>query len=191
MTTTSQNIEKTIFAEFTIAKDFEKYTVLITKPSPRSRLGIKVVCHYSFRRTEISKSIMEMNLFVDKFIDQKTKEEAAKVAKKLALKNARKDFKSPFEVGQILYHSYGYEQTNIEFFQITKIEGKTVFVREICQERTETGNMSGKTMPVKDDFLGEEVKKIVQIRVWNEKTDIYLHNLSTWDGRALYWSSYY
>jgi hypothetical protein len=190
MTTTAENIEKTTFGEYTIAKDFGKYTVLITKPSPRSRMGIKVVAHYSFRRTDVSRSIMDMNMFVDKFIDTKTKEEAAKTAKKQALQNARKEFVNPYKVGQILYHSWGYDQTNVDFYQVIEAKGKTIVVREVAQDRTETGFMSGQTMPIKDEFIGEAIKKVIQVRMYNDKVSTYVNDMWDWDGHSIGWSSY-
>lgn len=189
-TAIEKNIEVSQFNEFKIEKDFDRYTVRITRPSKRARLGYKTICYYSFKRTDISASIMRMNMFVDQFIQDETKKIAAKEAKKAALKDARKNFECPFTVGQILYDSWGYEQTNVNFYQITKIEGKAVFVREVAQDRTETGFMSGTTMPIANEFVGEEVKKIVQIRVWNDKTHVSLKSLSTWDGRSKHWSAY-
>jgi len=189
--TTTANIEQISFREFTIEKNYDRYTVRITYPSKRARLGYKTDAYYSFRRTDISASIMQMNLFVDKFMTQKNAEAEAKEVKKAKLTDARKNFTSPFEVGQILYNSYGYEQTNVSFYQITKIEGKTVTVRQVCQDRTDTGNMSGKTMPIKDEFCGQEIKKIVQIRMWGETLKVYIDGMSEWDGQAKYWSSYY
>lgn len=190
MTTTTENIQKSTFGEYTIAKDFEKFTVLITKPSPRSRLGIKIVYHYSFRRTDISASIMQMNQFVDKFIGSKEQEEKAKAAKKEALKNARKEFTNPYTVGQILYYTWGYDQTNVNFYQVIEATGKTIVVRELAQDRTETGFMCGKATAIKDEFIGEPIKKVIQIRMYNDKVSTYVNDMWNWDGHAIGWSSY-
>jgi hypothetical protein len=192
-TTATPNIEKTTHDCFTIAKDFDKLTVLITKPSPRSRMGLKVVHHYSFRSTDLSKSIMRMNLFVDKFITEQETNAKAKQERKATLTNARANFKNPFSVGDILYESGGYEQTNVYFYQVIKVERKTLVLREVNQDRTDTGFMSGNAMPIKDSFASEkEIKKIIQIRVWSDnKPHIYVNDLSAWDGKPKYWSSYY
>lgn len=192
-TTTTPNIETVTYESFTIAKDFSKFTVLITKPSPRARLGIKVVHHYSFRCTEISKSIMRMNLFVDKFIAEQQAKAKGKQDKKTILEDARKNFVNPFAVGQILYESGGYEQTNVYFYQIVKSEKKTIVLRQIHQERTDTGFMSGTTIGIKDSFVSDkEITKRIQVRVWSDnKPHIYVNDLSVWDGKPKYWSSYH
>lgn len=54
---------------------------------------------------------------------------------------------NPLMVGTILYTSWGYDQTNTEFFAVTRVSGRRVYVREIAADYTETGFMSGRTSP--------------------------------------------
>lgn len=64
--------------------------------------------------------------------------------------------------GDILYSSWGYEQTNIDYYQVTKVIGKrTVEIREIGQRREETNFMQGNCWPVKDRFINEPMRKVV------------------------------
>jgi hypothetical protein len=49
--------------------------------------------------------------------------------------------------------SWGYDQTNINYYQATKVTTKTVTVREIAQERITTGSMRGRCVPVVGQFL--------------------------------------
>lgn len=187
------NTEQIVYGNYTIAKDFVKHTVLITRPSPRARLGIKVVHHYSFRGTDPSKSITRMNSFVNKFIHDQESLAQSKLNRKSILDDARRNFKNPFSKGDVLYKSWGYEQTNVDFYQVTETKGKTITIRELQQERTETGFMSGTTIALKDQFASDElITKRIQIRVWNETepSHIDVNDLSRWDGKPLYWSSY-
>jgi nuclear transport factor 2 (NTF2) superfamily protein len=188
----TEKIQTSLFNEYTITKDFEKFTVLITKPSPRSRMGIKYVHHINFRNhAELSKRIFRMNEFVSKFIEKEEAYLKVKEAKKVALQNARTQFKNPYEVGQILYDSWGYDQTNIDFFQVTEIKGKTLLVRPISQTRTYTQQDCGNCMPVKDSFTGEAVKKVIQVRIYNEKINHCIKDCYVWHGTPLSWSSYH
>lgn len=59
------------------------------------------------------------------------------------------------KVGDILSASWGYEQTNVDFYQVTKVIGKnTVEIREIRATYTEGGHFTQEyVMPVKDAFL--------------------------------------
>jgi len=188
------NNEQFVYGNYTIAKDFNKHTVLITRPSPRARLGIKVVHHFSFRGTDPANSNIRMNSFVDKFIQEQEAIAQSKLNRKSILDDARRNFKNPFSVGDILYKSWGYEQTNVDFYQITETKKKTITVRALQQNRTDTGFMSGTTIALKDHFASDEqITKRIQIRVWNEKEPPHIDvcDLSRWDGTPLHWSSYH
>lgn len=70
-------------------------------------------------------------------------------------KETRKEFVHSLKVGDILESSWGYDQTNISFYQVTKLVGtKSVEIREIGKNRLEsTSYGTDEVMPVKDSFL--------------------------------------
>ena len=74
----------------------------------------------------------------------------------------RTQFLTKIEVGSIFATCWGYEQTNVEWYQITHVKGCTVRLRRIAGELITTGYMSGNTKPIKDAFIGEELKRIVR-----------------------------
>lgn len=55
-----------------------------------------------------------------------------------------------YKVGDILYTSWGYEQTNVEFFKVVRVLEKAVEVVAIGASVEETGFMSGETRPNPD-----------------------------------------
>lgn len=62
-------------------------------------------------------------------------------------------------VGDIFASSWGYEQTNVSFYQVVSIHGKaTVFVRPVDSEVTYI-NMQGYVIPKPNIFVGEEIIK--------------------------------
>ena len=64
------------------------------------------------------------------------------------------------EVGDILRCSWGYEQTNIDYYEVTALIGKTmVELREIGAESTTDGFMQGKCIPVAGNYIGEPMRK--------------------------------
>lgn len=65
----------------------------------------------------------------------------------------RKAFAHDVKVGDIYRTSWGYEQTNVEYFEVVEIKGKHAILREIAQERTETGFMVGKCGPMPGVYL--------------------------------------
>ncbi|MFC7522192.1 hypothetical protein ACFQS6_23955 [Xanthomonas populi] len=85
------------------------------------------------------------------------------------------------EVGAVLVSSYGYEQTNVEFYEVTAVQNRTVTLRELAQERHDTGHMSGTTTPLPGNYRGEPIRKRV-----NPRNSVKLSSSSyahPWDGR--------
>jgi hypothetical protein len=70
-----------------------------------------------------------------------------------------------FKVGDILSSSWGYDQTNITFYQVLKVTPKTVTVREIRKEYQHGADMVGTVLPIRDSFpLRSEEKRRTVIR---------------------------
>ena len=94
--------------------------------------------------------------------------EAVKMSESIQLTNKaqrameKKNFQHGLSVGDILYSSWGYDQTNIDFYQVTGVNGKQVKIREIAGSTEETGFMSGDSVAVPDSFCGKEMVKIPQ-----------------------------
>jgi hypothetical protein len=137
--------------------------------------------HYSFPSEEAAR----------KYIEGHASGRRKSLAAKAERRKAQKEFTTTLEVGSILYTSWGYEQTNVEWFQVTEVypSGKTVKVREIAGEVEDTGFMCGKTTPIKDSFKGEELVKRVQ------KGDILriddVRSAYKWQGQPKYCSWYH
>ena len=65
-------------------------------------------------------------------------------------------------LGDVLVSSWGYDQTNIDFYQVTRLVGKrSVAVRAIAAESVDTEHMQGKCVPAVGVFKGEEMTKRV------------------------------
>jgi hypothetical protein len=81
-------------------------------------------------------------------------------AKRAAEKKAHK---RGLKVGDILMNMWGYDQTNIDYYQVTKLVGKcSVEIREIgAINMGEDGFMTGKCKPDKGNFVGEPMVKRV------------------------------
>lgn len=66
-------------------------------------------------------------------------------------------------VGDVFASSWGYEQTNVNFYQVISTHGKkTVTVREIRAATHLADSMVGYKIPVLDDFTGECLKRQVK-----------------------------
>lgn len=181
--TTAANIGKvTLKNGITVERNTEKMVLKITKPSPRSRMGVKILVHVRYRTIE------QMNTNAERFINYYVTEEKNKQARK----DAKKNVVNPYKVGDILYSSWGYDQTNVEFYQVVEVKGKTVNVREIAQNRMETGNLSGTCTPIADKFLNAEVitKRVSAYINSGNQPQVYVKGLHTYEGKPKYWSAY-
>jgi hypothetical protein len=65
----------------------------------------------------------------------------------------RKAFVNSYKVGDLFKRSWGYDQTNVNYYEVIEVKGKFVWVREVKQEYVETGFMCGKTGPLVGQFL--------------------------------------
>jgi hypothetical protein len=81
------------------------------------------------------------------------KERQARAVRMVAYATERKDAVNPYKIGDVFRSSWGYDQTNINYYQAIKVTAKTVTVREIAQERIATGSMHGRCVPVVGQFL--------------------------------------
>lgn len=167
------------------------------KIAPKSKLGFKQEFAYRF------KTMQEATQYIDKFMSEVKERIERNEREKQLKKEAKKGAVNPFKVGDILYDSWGYDQTNIDFYQITKVNGMQIEMRELSQELTQSdglSSMAGYVTPRKGDFISEPIKKIVQVMTsYNSQTQSYKAScyipskhgwISLWDGNKKYCSWY-
>jgi hypothetical protein len=65
-------------------------------------------------------------------------------------------------VGDILYTSGGYEQTNVNFYEVVAVSGQSVTIRKISKHVVADHTYSVDVMPNPGSFVGEPKKKRVQ-----------------------------
>jgi hypothetical protein len=109
----------------------------------------------------------------------------------------RRDFKHSYKVGDVLHYSWGYEQTNCEFFQVVATTPGTVTLREIAQA-AEAGSMQVHGMAenrvARPGHFLDDSKPITKRVQFSESGPGYIsmpHGCcSLWDGRPKYCSWY-
>ena len=113
----------------------------------------------------------------------KAEQAAAAKAKREALKAS-----DHWTVGDVLYNSWGYEQTNVDWYQVVEVKAKSVVIRAIKKNFGASGRDCGYSQPRRDDFCGEPMLKPL-----SESGSLTMrHGAATkWDGRAVYESSYH
>ena len=59
-------------------------------------------------------------------------------------------------VGDVLMSMWGYEQTNVDYYQVTELHGRSqVTLRQIARRSEATGDMQGDCVPAPGQFIGE------------------------------------
>lgn len=105
----------------------------------------KPAFNYSFRSYEAAQKHVAQWL---KDCDSIQENKAERKAKRAA-------FRHTLKVGDILRSSWGYDQTNIDYYQITKLIGEhMVEARMIGGESESTAWLQGKCVPMPDKFIG-------------------------------------
>lgn len=111
--------------------------------------------------------------------------------------STKKDAFDYFKVGDIVTNEWGWEQTNVNFFQVIKITKKRIVVKEINKIVAEvTGDMSNTLLPVAGEFKtlnGYEFTLSVQPVSETEaslKGGEKYYNFSKFDGKPVR-ASYY
>jgi hypothetical protein len=115
--------------------------------------------------------------------DEIAEEKAKKKAEQKAM-NAKAE--KTFVEGTILYTSWGYDQTNIEFFKIISRKGSTVELRELRSEIIQSKGFMTNEVTASDEFYGDKVLR-KRVQVYNGKEQyVKIHSSAyayLWDGK--------
>lgn len=125
----------------------------------------------------------------------KASEEKKKALKKEALQKMEHNFK----VGGILYDSWGWEQTNIDFYQIIEVNAKSIKIRRIAskyapeQDNRGLSSMAAYVMPIQDEFIKDEIlsKKINALVSPGGSIQYYIKSKHGWISEHVEGSKHY
>lgn len=98
----------------------------------------------------------------------------------------------PVKVGDIFERSWGYEQTNVDFYKVVEITktGKSAKLVKIGQKITkQTGDMSELVEPDPDKIIGEKIQTL-RIKQYQSNGTVYIGDTWRWDGTPCHQSHY-
>jgi len=135
--------------------DAERLVATCIRETKRTRIGYKVEFCYRFPTAE------RMYQYVEGFLAGRREAAARKEERKVTRAAARKEAQENVKKGDIFVASWGWEQTNVDAYQVVEKKGATVTLREIALESIEgsEGYMSDRVRPVKNFFIGEAFTK--------------------------------
>lgn len=164
--------------------------LMVKRLTPKGKIPYKVVENYRFR-TE-SQRDERVKYWKEKLTAALIEKEQEKI--KLAALKSTFDINDHFKVGDVVYNSWGWEQTNIEFYQVVSVKGSKIVCKELRQRLTDSGgsSMSANTVPIIDDFLNNQITLTVKpafhgFKICPLKSHYYF---SKWDGTPKYCSWY-
>jgi len=104
----------------------------------------------------------------------------------------RNSFRHVLKTGDILEASWGYDQTNVDFYEVIEVKGKMVGLKEIgsrvCQA---TGPMSANVTPVPGKYYGEIFFRKVLMGNYVNIDNRKVRQAGIWDGKPSYSSWYH
>lgn len=75
------------------------------------------------------------------------------------------------KVGDVFRSSWGYDQTNIDYYEVIAVTGKTATVCAIGSLTESDGYLQGKCVPAPGKFIGKPFKKLIQ--KYSETSEAY------------------
>ena len=101
--------------------------------------------------------------------------------------------KHNIKVGDIFYHSWGYDQTNIDFYQVVSVTAKTISIRRIVAGEADYDDyqMTGHKVAIKDRFAGDKVLvKTPHLFAGEWRLNFEYGSGGLWDGKPMDFSRY-
>jgi hypothetical protein len=131
--------------------------------------AIKPTWHYRFknaeqRQAEVTKTFEWVSAHANRKAERKAKK---------AVATANHGVK----VGDVFRSSWGYDQTNIDYYEVTKIIGAMIEVCEIARMSETTGFLSGDCVPKTGHFIGKSMRK--KVAMWNDSPSIKIYSFAS------------
>jgi hypothetical protein len=116
------------------------------------RTGNKSAFHFAYRTPE------DRTAKVTEWLKEQDNNYQAHQDFKAERADNKKNFRHSYQPGDILYSSWGYDQTNVEFYQVISTTEKQITFREITQHSVPgtAGYDCCSVLPNKDDFKAGE-----------------------------------
>jgi hypothetical protein len=116
--------------------------------------AIKPTWHYRFktaeqRQAEVTKTFEWVHAHAERKAERKAK--AAEASANHGVK-----------IGDVFRSSWGYDQTNVDYYQVVAVGNKTATFCKIAQLSESDGFLQGNCVPATNQFIGKPFKKLIQ-----------------------------
>lgn len=153
--------------------------------------ALKPYANYYFKTVEkLEEYIAQEKKTAEKRIQSK-KDDKENKEKVLA------DYKIQMKVGNILVCSWGYEQTNIDFYIVQDIKGKFAVIQKIGQAHftEDQAYMQDDVLPDRSKLVGKPMRKKICLNVYGDRVSECIklssfQHLKLWDCQVMH-ATYY
>jgi hypothetical protein len=91
------------------------------------------------------------------------------------------------KVGDVLYTSWGYDQTNIDFYEVMAVKGQSCTIAKIGQRVVGGGRGSDEVVAARGQFIGKPMtKRVLKGSRGTYEVKIGDHHAWLWDGKPKY-----
>lgn len=120
----------------------------------------------------------------DRRMNQFIESRRAQIKQKLDEQVAKREFKTSLFYGDVLCTSWGYDQTNVDFYEVVEVVGpQMIAVRQVAAEVVKEDGHSEQVVPVPGQYIGRELRVRVQR---GDKAKIEGHYASPWNGKPVF-----
>lgn len=132
------------------------------------------------------RSMERMAEYCNEWISNRERIAASEAEKKAKKAELMANMNHDFKVGQIYYDSWGWEQTNIDFYQVIESKGKSVKIQRIASQYAPSEHQKGMSSmaayvePVQNAFIGEPILKKVNVMLSGNSHSYYLKSKHGW-----------
>jgi hypothetical protein len=149
------------------------FTVIAGKRGQfRRGFGTTIASQTCATYEEAAKQFALLRTQIDQIVSDATVKRFLKSdARKTAIATYKATTPNPWKVGDLCHTSWGYDQTNVDAFQVIEVKSRTtIIVRPISGEVVDTGYLQGKFTPVKDRFSGQPITVVAGFGYWPHAT---------------------
>lgn len=154
--------------------------------------AINPTWHYRFknaeqRQAEVTNTFNNVQARADRKAEYKAK------AKKASNNHGVK-------VGDVFRSSWGYDQTNVDYYQIISVSGKSATLCKIAQLSEADGYLQGNCVPAPNQFIGKPFKKLIQkqsetssayVKIYSFANAYKIEPVAVVSNKPIYESSYW
>lgn len=168
------------------------YAVRLIRKTPKAKFFHEKTewCYVYKSKEEASDKAVETALNITRNEEHRNSEK-----EKARKANAEVNASDFYKVGDVIVNTWGYEQTNVDFYQVTEMTAKTIKIKEIYSAMVSgseySHGMACNVVPVLNDFKENGREYALRVKdkgnLSNPASYYYMHK---WDGRPEYKSWY-